>query len=96
MEDGNENLCQQILNKLDEILERLPGKGDNEEGKSFDWIDNSDLIRLMKISARTAQTWRDRNLVAFSQVGSKIYYRKADIEKFLRDRYSKQLVNGSR
>ena len=47
------------------------------------FIDNSEFIRLMKISKRTAQTWRDEKRISYSQIGAKIYYKIADVEKLL-------------
>jgi hypothetical protein len=43
----------------------------------------------MKISKRTAQTWRDEGKISFSQVGSKIYYKLSDVEKLLQEHYNK-------
>jgi hypothetical protein len=43
----------------------------------------------MKISKRTAQTWRDEGKISFSQVGSKIYYKLSDVEKLLQTHYNK-------
>ena len=51
------------------------------------FLDNSEFIQLMNISKRTAQTWRDEKVIAFSQIGSKIYYRYNDIEKLLQSNY---------
>ena len=51
------------------------------------FIDNSEFIDLMKISKRTAQTWRDNGIIAFSQVGNKIYYRTLDIEELINKNY---------
>ena len=45
--------------------------------------DNSDFIRLMNISKRTAQDWRDEGLITFSQIGSKIYYRQEHVKEFM-------------
>ena len=50
-------------------------------------LDNSDFIRLMTVSSRTAQTWRDEGKIAFSQIGKKIYYRYSDVELFLEQHY---------
>ena len=45
--------------------------------------DNSDFIRLMNISKRTAQDWRDEGLITYSQIGNKIYYTQAHINEFI-------------
>ena len=46
-------------------------------------IDNDEFVQRLKISKRTAQNWRDENKISFSQIGSKIYYSKKDIEDFI-------------
>jgi len=51
------------------------------------FVDNKQFTKLMGISFRTAQTWRDEGKIGFSQEGKKIYYRLSDIEKFLEDRH---------
>jgi len=42
----------------------------------------------MNISKRTAQEWRNKKIIEFSQVGNKIYYRLSDIQKLLNDNYN--------
>jgi len=51
------------------------------------FVDNKQFTKLMGVSFRTAQTWRDEGKVGFSQEGKKIYYRLSDIEKFLDDHH---------
>lgn len=50
--------------------------------KEFVW-NNDEFADNLKISKRTAQTWRDKGLINFSQVGSVILYTRKDIESFL-------------
>jgi len=49
------------------------------------FIDNEEFMDLMRVSKRTAQKWRDEGLIAFSQVGNKIYYRMEDIDLLLKN-----------
>lgn len=76
----------EIQNQLKEITTRLDSK--NQPSKN-QFVDNEDFIRMMKISKRTAQTWRDEGKISFSQIGGKIYYNTLDIEKLLIDHYNK-------
>ena len=75
-----------LLTKLDSITKRISEK---EKNPKEIFLDNADFIQLMKISKRTAQTWRDEGKVSFSQVGSKIYYLLSDVEKLLEQHYIK-------
>jgi hypothetical protein len=53
------------------------------------FLDNQEFLQVMNISKRTAQTWRDNRIIAYSQVGAKIYYRVSDIEELLNKNYIK-------
>jgi hypothetical protein len=72
-----------LLQKMNEIQYLVKT---NKSEPSDVFMDNADFIRLMNISKRTAQTWRDEGVISFSQVGSKIYYRMSDIESLLESR----------
>ena len=75
-----------LMAKLDAIQSQLNTKPDP---KKETFLDNQEFIMLMKISKRTAQTWRDEGKISFSQVGSKIYYKLSDVEKLLQEHYNK-------
>ena len=53
------------------------------------FIDNKEFVKLMGISFRTAQTWRDEGKIGFLQEGKKIYYRMSDIDLFLENHHHK-------
>lgn len=76
---------QQINNRLDEIAKNINVKEINPN----EFVDNTDFLELMKISKRTAQSWRDEGKIAFSQVGGKIYYRYGDIQELLKQHYNR-------
>ena len=75
-----------LMSKLDAIQNQLSTKADP---KKETFLDNQEFLLLMKISKRTAQTWRDEGKISFSQVGSKIYYKLSDVEKLLQEHYNK-------
>ena len=80
-----------------EIVKMLNGLNDKFNKLEFDakyplserWLDNQEVAQLLNVSKRTLQMYRDENLIAFSQVGNKMYYRTTDIEQFLKDNYNK-------
>jgi len=78
-----------LVKRLDEINHRLDAKN---ESKKDTFIDNQEFLLLMKISKRTAQTWRDEGRISFSQVGNKIYYKHSDVEKLLDEYYNKSFA----
>ncbi len=57
-------------------------------------LDNADFIQMFKISAKTAQNWREEGLIEYAQVKGKIYYSLKDIQSFInRHRKSRKYSN---
>ena len=79
----------ELVARLDEITTRLNAKN---EPKKDTFLDNQEFLILMKISKRTAQTWRDEGRISFSQVGNKICYKLSDVEKLLNEHYNKSFA----
>jgi hypothetical protein len=85
-----EERIENILKRLDEQMTivvanlKLNEKIDPEDV----FFDNQEFMKLMNISKRTAQEWRNKDVMKFSQVGNKIYYRLSDIKKLLNDNYN--------
>lgn len=83
-------LSKDQFNALATSIEEIKSKLIAENKKpSEQYLDNQEFLLLMKISKRTAQTWRDEGKISFSQVGNKIYYRLSDVEALLEKHYVK-------
>lgn len=76
----------ELVNRLDSITQQLNSK---VSPKKETFLDNQEFLLLLKISKRTAQTWRDEGKISFSQVGNKIYYKLSDVEKLMQENYNK-------
>lgn len=76
----------EIIKRLDTLNENLNKKNAPASEK---FVDNSEFLFLMKISKRTAQTWRDQGKISFTQIGNKIYYLMADVEVLMKEHYIK-------
>ena len=80
----------QIMEKLNNLENKfIELKGKSENPLSEKWLDNQDVMLLLRISKRTLQTYRDNNTIAYSQIGHKVYYKSSDIDKFLNKNYKK-------
>lgn len=77
---------KEILNWLDALNKKLEK---NQKKPDDPFLDNQELIQLMHISKKTSQNWRNSKKIAFSQIGSKIYYRMSDVQKLLDANYRK-------
>ncbi len=47
------------------------------------WLDNLDVCRMLDISKRTLQTYRDNGTLPYTQIGYKMYYKPEDVEKLI-------------
>ncbi|MCD8102762.1 MAG: helix-turn-helix domain-containing protein [Alistipes sp.] len=47
------------------------------------WLDNQDVCRLLHISKRTLQYYRDSGMVPFSRIVNKCYYKASDLQKLI-------------
>jgi MerR family transcriptional regulator, repressor of the yfmOP operon len=52
-------------------------------------LTNKDVCKILSISSRTLQTYRDKNILPFAQIGRKIYYKASDIDEYLEQHYIK-------
>ena len=85
---------KEIIRKIDEIGKRIEGnnpKISNDQDES--WLDNQEVCILLKVCKRTLQYYRNKGKLPFSKIGSKIYYKRADLEMYLKKHYKKALRN---
>jgi len=79
----------QIMKKLKSLEEKFVELKNKAESPLTDrWLDNQEIMQLLKISKRTLQYYRDQQLISFTQIGNKIYYNATDVEKFLMKNYN--------
>ena len=85
-----EERIENILKRLDEQMTFVVAKMKLNEKIDPDdvFFDNGEFMKLMNISKRTAQEWRNKKVIEFAQVGNKIYYRLSDIKKLLNNNYN--------
>lgn len=76
------NKMEAGMNKLETILQAK-----NQEEINSQWIESVKIPKLLGISQKTWQTYRDKRIIPFSQIGSKIFVRRADLEKFMQSHY---------
>jgi excisionase family DNA binding protein len=53
------------------------------------WLSSEEVCHLLMISKRTLQTYRDRGILPFAQIGRKIYYKSSDLDDYLAQHYIK-------
>jgi excisionase family DNA binding protein len=78
----------QIVSKIDKLSAILE-KNNKSNPLSDTWLDIQQVCVLLKVSKRTLQTYRDNNVLPFSQINGKIYFKASDIEEHLEQHYIK-------
>lgn len=67
---------------LEQIIDLITRR--NADDSSSEWIESEAARKLLGISPKTWQNYRDQRLIPFSQIGRKIYVSRADLDVFLR------------
>jgi excisionase family DNA binding protein len=61
----------------------------NQNSLTKKWLSSEEVCHLLMISKRTLQSYRDRGILPFAQIGRKIYYKASDIDEYLDQHYIK-------
>jgi excisionase family DNA binding protein len=78
---------EKITSDLNEIKEAIQSK--KEEDLSSSFIESKRIPKLLGISLKTWQTYRDKGQIPFIQFGSKIWVKRSDLEAFMNSHYVK-------
>ena len=84
-------LRDEILN-LAETCQKAFG----EQSRHTDWLHNGDVCKLLNISKRTLQHYRDTGVLPCSQIGHKCYYKCEDVEQLLQTKSEKSNTDKSK
>ncbi|KAA6316869.1 hypothetical protein EZS27_032884 [termite gut metagenome] len=66
---------------LDGISQALKNRTPHLNGEKF--LTNRDVCKMLYISSRTLQDWRNNGIVPYIQIKGKIIYRESEILKWL-------------
>lgn len=75
------SLFTELDNLLDTIRQALKNRTPHLNGEKF--LSNRDVCRVLHISARTLQDWRDTGKIPFIQIKGKILYKESEVLKSL-------------
>ena len=82
-----QSFLSEMREELREVKEILKEK--SEEEVNGQWIESSKARKMLGVSPKTWQTYRDERRIPFSQFGRKIYVKKVDLEDFMQAHYIK-------
>ncbi|QJE27166.1 helix-turn-helix domain-containing protein [Parabacteroides distasonis] len=62
------------------LVERICKENTHQPEK---WLSGREVCALLGISIRSLQNYRDSGKLGYSQIGNKLYYKSADIERLI-------------
>ena len=87
MRDINESI-QKISREIGSISECMKQLQKSQLEKFNEaWVSGHDVIKSLKISLRTLQSWRDSRLLPYSRINGKFFYKVSDLVKLLEGNY---------
>lgn len=66
---------------LEQIIDLITRRNADDSGS--EWIESEAARKLLGVSSKTWQNYRDQRVIPFSQIGRKIYVNRADLNAFL-------------
>jgi len=86
---SNSDLAQKLSELLDH-LENTPSALTSSKSavNPLEWADTDQTCKMLNISPRTLQKYRDDSILPFSNIGGKKYFKIADIERILEENYT--------
>lgn len=74
-----------FLSKMEQGLEELKDllEEKTEAEQNSQWLESAEARKMLGVSQKTWQTYRDKRIISFSQFGRKIKVKKSDLEAFL-------------
>lgn len=79
------SVWEAVTTELQEIKNLFQKK--SEEEVNSQWIESIEARKMLGVSQKTWQTYRDERRIPFSQFGRKIYVKRADLEAFMEKHY---------
>lgn len=74
-----------VTSEIRELKNFLQKK--TEEEVNNQWLESSEARKMLGVSPKTWQTYRDERRIPFCQFGRKIYVKRADLEAFMEKHY---------
>lgn len=78
-----QEMITRLRNRIEDILKNYRPVMNGEI-----YLSGEDVCRLIHISKRTLQQYRDDNILPFIQIGGKIIYKESDILTILEQNYT--------
>lgn len=72
-----------ILDKISQLAQHVEALSKCKNLELKKWLTSKDMSELLGISLRTLQTYRDKGMIPYTQIGNKLYYNSTEIRQVL-------------
>ena len=79
------SVWESIQETLHEVKDLLKAK--SKEEINGEWVESVEARKLLGVSPKTWQNYRDERRIPFTQFGRKIFVKRADLESFMEQHY---------
>jgi len=78
-----------IMERFDILMEAVStGKNQHTAVDGEEFLDNQDVLQMLKISVRSLQRYRSTGRLPYYTISGKIYYKLSDIHQFVRESFT--------
>lgn len=78
-------LPQETLDEIMDVVRRAANQQQASTNKTDDeWLSSEEARKILGVSPKTWQNYRDRGIIPFSQTGRKIYVLRSDLDNYLK------------
>ena len=75
---------EQLLNSVKKTVADIRTIAE-EYSINSEWIENGELAEMLGLSKHQLQGYRERGVLGFSTIGRKIYYRRDDVARLIKN-----------
>ena len=82
--------AEKVLKRIDEqvtlILANMKMGGNLDPENII--FNSREIMKVMDVSKRTLQEWRDKKTIGYSKINGKFYYKLSDIQNLINENYT--------
>jgi hypothetical protein len=80
-----QSVWEDVKSDIQDMKELLTKR--NTENTENEWIDSVKARKMLGVSPKTWQTYRDKRIIPFAQIGRKILVKREDLQAFMESHY---------
>ncbi|WP_455672527.1 helix-turn-helix domain-containing protein [Phocaeicola sp.] len=90
--NGNNEIIKDFFQSIERMLDGISrlAKENRPHLNGERFLSNTEVAKLLKVSIRTLQDWRDNGIIPYIQIKGKIIYRQSDIDRLLQSYYTEE------